>query len=123
MATPVHSAGWGYRLGRAARRVLRGYTRSEQQAANWLASNGLPTGLAFGAVWAVRLAVAAALLYSAFWVALLILFGVVAAAVARNTSWDEDGTLFEWRYGQSGYGLYTSFEQRIGAHDAKDGEQ
>lgn len=79
MATQAHSAGWGYRLGRGARCVLRGYTRSEQQAAGWLASIGLPTGLAFGAVWAVRLAVAAVLLYTAFWVAIALLIVFVAA--------------------------------------------
>lgn len=113
MATRVHSAGWGYRLGRGVRHVLGGYTRSELQMADWLASNGLPSGIAWAAIWAVRLSVVAVLLYAAFWITLLLLFGVAATATARNTTWDEDGTLFKWRYGQSGYGLYTSFEQRV----------
>lgn len=110
MATQVQSAGWGYRLGRAARRAS-GYSRSEKQMAGWLASNGLPVALAFGAVWAIRLAIVGVLLYAAFWVALLLLFGIAAAWVAQRTDWYDDGEL-EWRNGHSGFGLYDKYEWR-----------
>lgn len=85
MATQVQSAGWSYRLGRVARRGLRGYGRGERQMAGWLASNGLPAGLALGAVWAVRLSVAAVLLYAAFWLAVLIGILIVAAWATKGS--------------------------------------
>lgn len=120
MATRRHNAGWFFRLGRAARRVLRGYGRGEQQTVGWLVSNGLPAELTWGAAWIVRLAIVAILLNAAFWVALLLLFGIAAAWVARNTDWDDDESP-EWREGHSGFGLYDRKEWRhdIGVYDDK----
>ncbi len=119
MVVQLQSAGWSYRLGRAARRALHGYSRSEHQMANWFASNGLPVSLAFGAVWAVRLAVAGVLFYTAFWVTLLLLFGVAAVSVAQNAEWDEDEEL-ELRNGHSGFGLYNGDDIRIDPYDQSD---
>lgn len=84
MVTQVQSAGWGYRLGRAARCALRGYSHSEKQMAGWLASNGLPVTLALGVVWAIRLAVVGVLLYLAFWLAVVMAGLVLAAAWATD---------------------------------------
>lgn len=92
MATQVQSAGRGFWLGRRARRALRSYSRSERQMVDWLASNGLPVSLAFGAVWAVRLAVVAVLLYAAFWLAIVVLIALGAAWVADNSGVSDDDT-------------------------------
>jgi len=95
MATQVQSAGWGYRLGRGARRVLRGYGRIEHRVARWLMANGLPAGLTLISIWTVRFAIAGALLYVAFWLALLIAV-VTAAALAtdESASTEKDGWPF-----------------------------
>lgn len=93
MATQVQGAGWSYRLGRAARRALRGYSRSEKQMAGWLASNGLPEALAFGAVWAIRFSIAGVLLYAAFWVAVVVVVGLGAAWYAQQDTSSDDGDL------------------------------
>lgn len=119
MVVQVQNAERSYRLGRSARRALRGYSRSERQMANWFASNGMPSALAWGVVWAVRLAVAGILFYTAFWVALLFLFGVAAVSVAQNTEWDEDEEL-ELRNGHSGFGLYNGDDIRIDPYDQSD---
>ena len=119
MVVQLQSAGWSYRLGRSARRALRGYSRSERQMANWLASNGMPSALAWGVVWAVRLAVAGVLFYTAFWVALLLLFGVAAVSVAQHAEWDEDEEP-ELRNGHSGFGLYNGDDIRIDPYDQSD---
>jgi len=119
MATQAQTRGRFYRLGRAARRVLRGYGRGEQRAAGWLVSNGLLGELAWAAVWAVRIAIAAVLLYAAFWVALPLLFGIAAASVAQPADWDEDEEA-ELRNGHSGFGLYNGDDIRIDPHNSND---
>lgn len=85
MATRVQSAGWGFRLGRAARRALRGYRRGEQRAVGWLVANGLPGELSWAAVWCVRLSIVAVLLYTAFWVAVLIAIAIGAVFYIEGT--------------------------------------
>lgn len=89
MATQVQSAGWSYRFGRAARRALHGYSRSEHQMAGWLVSNGLSAGPSWGVVWAVRFAVAGVLLYAAFWLAIVLLIALVAAWHGLNRRADD----------------------------------
>ena len=90
MTTQVRSAGWGYRLGRTARRVLRRYRAGEQRAIGWLAAKDLSTELAWAAVWGARLGIAAVLLYVSFWIAALIAFAIAVAWVADESSSSED---------------------------------
>ncbi|WP_339649847.1 DUF3742 family protein [Halopseudomonas pelagia] len=93
------------RFGHWLGRKWRGYMRGERRLSGWLATHGLPAFLSTALVWVVKLAVLAGLLYIAFWLALLLVFAIVAAWTVRNTDWDEEqGT--EWRTGSSGFGLY-----------------
>lgn len=95
------------RAGRAFGRMWRGIARRERQTAGWLVARGVPAGAATALLWAVKLAVLGVLLYVAFWLALLLVFGIVVAWGARNADW-EDGEEDQpqWRVGAAGYGLY-----------------
>lgn len=72
MSTNTHNGRWSHRLGRGAGRAWRGYLRREQRVAGWLVTRGVPAGAATAVLWIVKLAVLGALLYSAFWLALLL---------------------------------------------------
>lgn len=91
MATQVQSAGWSYRLGRGARRVLRGYGRLEYRAV----THGLPAEMAPIGIWAIRLAIAGVLLYVAFWLAVLV---AVAVAAALATAESASGQKESWPF-------------------------
>jgi len=80
--------------------------RGERRVSNWLASKGMPAGVAAALPWVVKLAVLGVLLYAAFWLALLLVFAIVAAWAARNADLDYDSDQTEWRMGPAGYGLY-----------------
>ncbi|MCY1360227.1 hypothetical protein D9M68_436510 [compost metagenome] len=71
-------------------------------------------GLVRGALWLVKLAVFAMILYSGFWVAAVCLGVECAAWAARNLDLEEPES--EWRLGHSGYGLYRG-ETRIDIGD------
>ncbi|MBN0350450.1 DUF3742 family protein, partial [Pseudomonas aeruginosa] len=72
------------RLGRTVGRGWRTYVRGERRLSNWLASKGVPVvGAAMG-LWVVKLVALGVLLYTASWLALLLVAAVVAAWVARN---------------------------------------
>jgi len=56
-------------------------------------------------IWIVGLAVLGALLYVTFWLAALLVFGLVVAAwLARDAG--HDGATGEWSNGPEGYGYY-----------------
>ena len=94
------------RFGRWLGGLWRACVHREQQAAGWLVAQGAPAGGATALLWIVKLAVLGALLYAAFWPALLLLFALAAAWVARDVPPEEDDEKAEWRIGWSGYGLY-----------------
>ena len=77
------------RLGRTLGRGWRAYVRGERRASNWLVSKGVPVAGATVLLWLVKLVVLGVLLYSAFWLALLVAFSVVAAWAARGSAYDE----------------------------------
>jgi len=109
------------RAGRWLGRAWRGFVRQENRAIQWLAAKGLPAGVVRLLFWIVKLAVVIVLLYAAFWLALLLLFGVAAAWVARSSDSDwEDENKAEWREGHSGYGLYDKNEWRRDMGDPDD---
>jgi hypothetical protein len=109
------------RLGRALGRVWRGCARIDGRAQGWLHAQGLALGAARAVSLVVKLAALAVLLYSAFWLALLLAFALAGAWLLRNDdgSYDEEQQT-EWRYGPAGFGLYTSNDQRIDPHDPDD---
>jgi len=109
------------RLGRTLGRAWRGCARLDQRAQGWLLARGWAPGIAKAALLAVKLAAIGVLLYTAFWLALLLAFALVGAWVVRNDdgSYDEEHKP-EWRYGPAGYGLYTHDDYRIDPHDPED---
>ena len=104
------------RAGRWLGRAWRRFVRKEACAAQWLAGKGLPAGAVRLLFWVVKLAVVVVLLYSAFWLALLLAFALIAAWLARNTDRRSDYPEPEWRTGPAGYGLYTYDGHRIDPH-------
>ena len=109
------------RLGRTLGRAWRGCARLDRRARGWLLAQGWAPGIAKAALLAVKLAAIGVLLYTAFWLALLLAFALVGAWVVRNDdgSYDEEHKP-EWRYGPAGYGLYTHDDYRIDPHDPED---
>ena len=108
------------RLGRAFGRGWRAYARCERRASNWLVSKGMPTAGATALVWMVKLAALGVLLYTTFWLALLLVFVVGVAWMARNTDLGEELPEPEWRNGPAGFGLYTYDGFRIDPHVEDD---
>ena len=119
MTTNTHKGRSTHRLGRRAGLAWRGYLRREQRVAGWLVTRGVPAGAATAVLWIVKLALLGVLLYSAFWLALLLVFAVVAAWLARNVDYDDECQP-EWREGHGGFGLYDKNEWR---HDTGDPDE
>jgi hypothetical protein len=70
-------------------------------------------------LWIVKLAIFGVLLFTALWLALVLLLGVAAAWAVRNSDPDDENRL-EWREGHSGFGLYDENEWR---HDMGDPDE
>lgn len=99
--------------------LWRAYVGCERQATAWLVVQGLPAGGATALLWIVKLSVLGLLLNGAFWLAMLLVFAVVAASVARNVDTDETPEP-EWRNGPAGFGLYSYDGHRIDPHVSDD---
>ena len=106
------------RFGQMLGRMWRGYLRQEQRVNGWLVEHGVPAGGATALLWAVKLVVLGVLLYVAFWLALLLVFAIVAASAARNSDWETPEP--EWTNGTAGFGLYTHDGHRIDPHVSDD---
>ena len=119
MTTNTHKGRSTHRLGRRAGRAWRGYLRREQRVAGWLVARGVPAGAATAVLWLFKLAVLGLLLYTASWLALLLVFAVVAAWLAWNVDSDDECQP-EWREGHGGFGLYDKNEWR---HDTGDPDE
>ncbi|CAM5283123.1 DUF3742 family protein [Eoetvoesiella caeni] len=106
------------RLGRSLGRGWRAYLRGERRVLAWLGLQGLSVRVAHVLLWALKLSAIGALLYFAFWLALLLAFLVAAA----HGDWAAEQELPEpeWREGPVGFGLYTYDGHRIDPHDFKD---
>ena len=113
---PATHTTFAERTGRMLARLWSGFVRLDRNACGWLVAQGLPAGLAKTILWVVKLAVLGVLLYSAFWLALLLVFAVVAAWLAWNVDSDDEGQPV-WREGHGGFGLYDKNEWR---HDTGD---
>lgn len=109
------------RTGRWFGRVWKGCVQQETRAVQWLVGKGLSVSVARSLLWIVKLVVFAVLLYVAFWLALLLLFGIAAAWVARDSASDwENENKAEWREGHTGFGLYDKSEWRRDMGDPDD---
>lgn len=83
------------RVGRWLARGWRGYVRGERWLSGWLVAQGVSASVATILQWTINLVALGVLLYAAFWLALLLVFAVVAAWTAdKNRS---DGG-FELQY-------------------------
>lgn len=108
------------RFGRFLGRGWRAYARGEQRVSKWLASQGMPVAGAAALLWMVKLAALGLLLYATFWLALLLVFAIVAAWTVRNSEPDDNPSAPEWRNGPAGFGLYTYDGFRIDPHAEDD---
>ncbi|MDG9757825.1 DUF3742 family protein [Pseudomonas chengduensis] len=107
------------RFGQMLGRMWRGYLRQERKVNGWFVARGVPAGGASVLLWIVKLVVFGVLLYVAFWFVLLLVFALLAARGLAQNGPDEDlwAQKDELRYGEDGYGLYSSSGQRIDPHD------
>jgi hypothetical protein len=83
------------RAGRILGRMWRAYIRQERKVSGWLIAQGMPTSLAIAMLVVVKLVVLGVLLYVAFWLALLLVFAIVATWVVQRGAPDEE---FEWPF-------------------------
>jgi len=116
---PAAQTAFAERAGRALGRMWRGSARTDRKARAWLTQRGAPAGAATSLLWIIKLVVLGALVYFAFWLALLLAFAVTAAWLARNADAD-DKDQPEWREGHGGFGLYDKNEWR---HDMGDPDE
>ncbi|WP_240472559.1 DUF3742 family protein [Pectobacterium brasiliense] len=104
------------RFGRWLGRGWGGYVRCEQQISCWFVDQGMPVRVAFALLWIAKLTLLGLLLYTAFWLALLLIFVVAAALMANSAGISDEPPKPEWRNGPAGFGLYTYDGFRIDPH-------
>lgn len=104
-------------LGRASRKLCH----QERRLTTWFTSRGWSARAVTFLVRAVELVALGALLYTAFWLALLLLFALIAAWTVSSSDCQDDDTA-EWRNGVMGFGLYVRDGSRIDPHDVEDEE-
>ncbi|MCO6056773.1 DUF3742 family protein [Pseudomonas sp. MOB-449] len=83
------------RTGLTLGRMWRGFVRQEQKVNGWLVERGVPASGATALRWGVKLVMLGVLLYSAFWIALLLVFTVAATWAVQRGALDEK---FEWPF-------------------------
>ncbi|MCL1860652.1 MAG: DUF3742 family protein [Proteobacteria bacterium] len=99
-------------LTRLAHWLGRAWARTWHKADGALASTGLPPKAVTALIWVAKLAIIAAALYVAFWVALVVVFVILVmnmaansqSGVARNTRPE-----IELRDGYQGFGWYCNY--------------
>jgi len=89
------SAAW--ELGRWCGDRYRAFLRQEAHFVGWLAGRGVPVKLARVLPWIFRIVAVLALLYLAFWMALVLLGVAVLAHVSNNTGTEQDD---DWPIGE-----------------------
>lgn len=107
------------RAGRWLGRVWRGAACRETRAIHWLAAKGLPVGVGRLLFWGVKLTIFVVLLYLAFWLTLMLVFGVAAAWLMQNADLDDEKQP-ELRDGHSGIGWYNKDDLRIDLGEPDD---
>ena len=117
---PATHTTFAERTGRMLAWLWSGFVRLDRKACGRLVAQGLPAGLAKTILWVVNLAVLGVLLYSAFWLALLLAFAVTAAWLVQHDDPDQEEPQPEWREGPNGFGLYDKSDWRIDPHVTDD---
>jgi len=109
------------RAGRWLGRVWRGVAHREVRAIDWLAARRVPARVGQLLFLGLKLIVLALLLYSMFWIAVLIVLALGVMKFAGMTDLG-DHPEPEWRTGPAGFGLYTHDGHRIDprVHDDDD---
>lgn len=117
MKPAVHT-NFAERAGRTLGRMWRGLVRLDRKVHGRLVAEGWAPGAAGAALLVLKLAVLGVLAYTAFWLALLLVFALAGAWIVGNDdgSYDEEHKP-EWRYGPAGYGLYSYDGHRIDPHN------
>ncbi|ATS87140.1 DUF3742 family protein [Xanthomonas citri] len=108
------------KLGRWLGKAWRSYVQVERRLTILLSSKGVPLGLAAVLFWFVKAAAVAVLLYTAFWLTLLLAFAVLLARGLAGRAYGPDDSLEpreEMRHGEAGFGLYSSEGHRLDPHD------
>lgn len=105
------------RIGRTLGRLRQGLMRLDQKAHGELVAQGLPPGVANVVLLVVKLVTLGMLAYAAFWLALLLVFVVVAAWVAPNSAYNESE---EWAIGDQADHKRTVFYDPINYDDDPD---
>lgn len=116
---PAAQTTFAERAGRALGRMWRGSARMDRKACAWLTERGASAGAATSLLWIIKLAVIGVLLYTAFWLALLLAFAVTAAWLAQHANEDDENQP-ELRDGHSGVGLYDKNDLRIDMGDPNE---
>ncbi|NMG55407.1 DUF3742 family protein [Aromatoleum aromaticum] len=83
--TTKNRPGNAERLGRWLGGLWRGFVRQERGVSGWLVARGMPAGGATALLWIVKLAVLGALLYAAFWLALMFVFFIATAWLVSSS--------------------------------------
>ncbi|HBO3354270.1 TPA: DUF3742 family protein [Pseudomonas aeruginosa] len=78
------------RLGQSWGRGWRSYLRQERKVSGWLVAQGLPASVANASLLVVKLVLLGVLLYLAFWLALLLVFAVLAEGAAQHGALDDE---------------------------------
>lgn len=105
-------APWTVRLGYGAGRVWRGFLRREHEAVRWLAARGWSVGLAKALLLGAKALLLVALLYVAFWLAVVLALVVMCLWLIEHAQPGGINWAWEWRDGHSGYGLYDEYDSR-----------
>lgn len=105
------------RLGRWTGRVWRGYKRRETRVLQWMQAKGVPVTLAKVLLWTVKLLLIGCLLYVLFWGTLILIFGLLAARIALNTTWEEEE---EWAIGEQRDHKDSMFYDPVAYNDTTD---
>jgi len=107
------------RVGRWLGHMWRGVAHREVRAIHWLAAQGVPARVGRLLFWVIKLALFGVLLYVAFWVALPLVFALIASWLCQNSDTDEEMQP-KLRDGHSGVGLYDKDDWRIDVGDPND---
>ncbi|AMO76015.1 hypothetical protein PcP3B5_25790 [Pseudomonas citronellolis] len=119
---PSASISLAERLGQTLGRVCCGYVRQERKVNGWLVGQGIPADGATVVLWGIKLVVLGVLLYSAFWLALLLVVLLTASLAfpqskSQENIWPPND---EIRHGEAGFGLYSSGGHRLDPHEPND---
>ncbi|MEE5091862.1 DUF3742 family protein [Xanthomonas euvesicatoria] len=94
------------KAGRAAARTWRWLVQRDRQCIEWMSAAGVPHAIARVLSWCVKLLVLLLLLYTAVWIAVLLLAILGFAWIIGPADAPEGEPEPVWRNGWAGYGLY-----------------